>query len=208
MIRLTVRSFAELLYLPAHAQVRVLNEQKYPRREPQVFKVPFYQVAARGIRDYYASDGDPRQLAAARARAAQLRPPQRRSSNERAIRSFERGSQADREIHPTPTPTYRARLARDIELRVRFDLEGLEANTPRRILYNFKSIQLDPDVAKSTLHISYWVLSESGLQFPIRTLQYIDLLTDDSYSVSRQSQRTLRIMEENARIITTLWPTL
>ena len=208
MIRLTVRSFAELLHLPAHAQVRILNEQKYPRREPQVFKVPFYQVAVTGIRNFYDSDCDPRQLAAARARAALLRPAQKRTSNERALRSFERSSQADRVIRPTPTPTYRARLNREIELRVRFDIEGLEDDTPHRILYNLRNVQVDAEVAASTLHISYWVLGENGLVVPIRTLELVDLLTDDTYSVSRQSQRTLRLMEENARIIGTLWPSL
>jgi hypothetical protein len=208
MIRLTVRSFAELLHLPAHAQVRILNEQKYPRREPQVFKVPFYQVAVTGIRDYYISEGDPRRLAAAKLKAGHLRPPQKRTSNERAIRAFERGSQSRRRILPTPSHTYRAQLPRDIELRVRFDIEGIENGRPQHILYNLRNVPVDPDVAATALHIAYWVLGENAVVAPIRTLQFVDLLTDDTYSVSRQSQRTLRLMQENAQIIEALWATL
>ena len=49
--RITVRAFAELLNLPAYEQVRILHDQKYPRRQPQVFRVPFYQPALHGIRE-------------------------------------------------------------------------------------------------------------------------------------------------------------
>jgi len=208
MIRLTVRAFAELLHLPAHAQVRILYEQKYPRREPQVFKVPFYQVALRGIRDFYASGGDRRQLAEARARAAQLRPPPKRSNNQRALRAFENSNQVARPIIPSPGGTYRALPIRGVELRIRFGLEGEEGDRPRRMLYNLRQAPIDPEVALSTLRVAYWVLAENGLALPMRALEYVDLYDGRVHSVSRQSQRTLRLMMENARIIVTLWPTI
>jgi hypothetical protein len=45
MPELTVRSFAELVHLPAYEQSRILYEQKYPRQAPQTFKSPYYAVA-------------------------------------------------------------------------------------------------------------------------------------------------------------------
>ena len=36
---------AEMLELPAHAQARILREQKYPKQAPQVFRTPYYQPA-------------------------------------------------------------------------------------------------------------------------------------------------------------------
>ena len=41
MPRISVRSFAEMLSLPAYEQLRVLYEQKYPKKEPQTFKIPY-----------------------------------------------------------------------------------------------------------------------------------------------------------------------
>lgn len=45
MPSLSVRAMAEMLELPAHAQARILREQKYPKQAPQVFRTPYYQPA-------------------------------------------------------------------------------------------------------------------------------------------------------------------
>jgi hypothetical protein len=208
MISLTVRAFAELIHLPAYAQVRILNEQKYPSREPQIFRIPFYQVALRGIRAYYRTGGDRQQITTARATAAQLNPRPKRVHNERALRAFENSPQFIRSLRPTTLATLFARPISGVELRLQFDVAAEEGGHPRRIFYNFRADPLDPDVAKSTVHIAHWVIAQNALSMPIRGIEYVDLATGNVYSASRQSQRALRLMEENARIIATLWPSI
>jgi hypothetical protein len=52
------------------------------------------------------------------------------------------------------------------------------------------------------------VIAENALSMPIRAIEYVDLAAGHVFTVSRQSQRTLRLMQENARIIATLWPSI
>ena len=189
MPSLSVRSFAELLHLPAYEQERILYEQKYPAREPQKFKVPYYLHALKGIRDYYAAANDPRALATARARVNALNAQARRRQNIRVLNGFQRSREARRRLVPSPL----SRLAADphpgVELRLMFDIEAAEHSNQRRIFYNLRNAPIEGEVATSAL-------------------QYIDLKNGRVYVISRQSQRTLRQMRANARIIATLWPTI
>src|SRR5262245_14087602 len=118
---LSVRSFAELIRLPAYEQLRVLHDQKFPRAEPKSFKVPFYQTAMKGIRDYYRSGNNPTALAAARLAARVLGLQSRRDHNIRVIDKFEKSAQAKRKLQLKPSPVHSAAIE-GVRVRLRFDL--------------------------------------------------------------------------------------
>lgn len=94
---LTVRSFAEMLSLPAYAQARILTEQKYPKQAPQVFRTPYYQYAMTGIRSYYKAGNDPAQLALAASKIEALKEA-RRDHNLRILNSFKASELSGRKI--------------------------------------------------------------------------------------------------------------
>lgn len=208
MVSLSVRAFAELLHLPAYEQLRILYEQKYPKQQPQVFKVPYYLVALSGIRQYYRLRNDRHALAEARTRATGLALKPRQSSNLRVISAFEASSQARRALRPNPLEALRAQPYAGVELKLQFDLQAEEQGRPVRIFYNPRGAPIEPDVARNTLQIAHWVLDENEMGLPFRSLEYVDLVGNRVYAISRQSQRTIRLMRSNARIIATLWPTL
>lgn len=208
MIRLTVRAFSELLQLPAYAQSRILYEQKYPRRQPQAFKIPYYQTALGGIRDYYRTGRDASALTRARNKASVLSQDARRIHNVRVIDAFEGGAQFNRNLQLLSMPTYIAEPVPGLELRLRFDAEALERNRKARIFYNLRNTELDDRTARATLQIAQWVLEENGQGDSIRSLDYVDFMNGSVHSVSRQSQRTIRLMEANSEIIMAIWPTI
>jgi hypothetical protein len=208
MPSLTVRSFAELLHLPAYAHVRILTEQKYPRTQPQTFMVPFYQPSLSSIRAYYRHANDVRILADARTRVRHLENLARRLNNERVLTAFSRGRQARRRLEPISLPTFHAAILPDVDLRVSFDVVATENGRRVYILYNTRSSVLDEALASTTLRLAHWVLAENGTTAPFACLQYVDLFSGASHSVLRQSQRLLSNSRATARVISALWPTI
>ena len=95
-----------------------------------------------------------------------------------------------------------------VELRLHFDIEAIEKGSPRHIFYNFRDVAIDAATAATTLQIAYWVLEENAVAPPFKGLQYVDLKTAKVHSIARQSQKALRLMKANAKIIQTLWPTI
>lgn len=49
----TVKAFAELMNVPVYSQLSIIGQQKYPRRTPAIFQVPYYAETVRAIRRYY-----------------------------------------------------------------------------------------------------------------------------------------------------------
>jgi len=208
MPRLSVRAFAEMLVLPAYQQVRILHEQKYPRQQPQSFKIPYYQPALRGIRDYYRSGNSRAELAEARATARALALSSRARHNLRVIDAFARSREARRLLSIQPQPDLIVQAAANLELRLQFDVYGLEGDNPKRLFYNFRSVAIDQDIAKKTLEVAHWILQQNATPVPYDALEYIDLESGDVYRINRTTARTAQLIAANARIISTLWPTI
>jgi hypothetical protein len=203
---LSVRAFAELLRLPAVQQVRILNDQKYPNSEPQSFRVPYYQPALKGIRDYYRGGGVAA-LDAARAAAMELAPPARREHNLRVIDQFAGGPQAQRTLAPITSPKLSTSVS-GVTIRLQFDLVAMEGNVTRYILYNLRNEPVEAEIARSTLEIAHWAMQREDLQVPPQSLEHVEIATGIGRSGRPVRQRTIQNVEQNANLIHTLWPTI
>ena len=134
MPALTLRAMAELMTQPAYQYLRVVQGQKYPRAEPQVYKIPYYAKALHGIRRYYRSGNDRGVLAAAR-RTIELSVSQKakRDHNLRVLRSFARGRQSRRVLRLLP----KQRLiwsSAGVHIKLNFDVAACEGTREVRLL--------------------------------------------------------------------------
>lgn len=204
---LSVRAFAELLRLPAYEQVRVLNDQKYPASEPQSFKIPYYQPALKGIRDYYRTSNDPAALGAARAVAKTAKLEARRKHNLRVIAQFEKSVQAKRKLVPKAGADHSLVLS-GVLVRLRFDLVAEEGKSLRHILYDPRDTPVDDETARSTLELAAHVLQSSGSPVLPKQLEYVAISSGHSRTITTVRARTMQRIQANAKLIKTLWPTI
>jgi hypothetical protein len=207
MPRLTTRAMAELLRLPAYAQIRILTEQKYPRQGPQAFRTPFYSPALAGIRDFYRLDNDGRALARARQAIAQLRLPSRRLNNDRVLDAFEASDQYTRVLEPQPRRGLAATIG-DVEIRLSLDLQATQDDEPLMLYYNCRAAAVDADTARTTLEIAKWVLDENGVPVPRSALEYVDFSGRRVFRLTRPRGATVRQLRATARVIEALWGTI
>lgn len=196
-----------MLNLPGVYQLRVLHDQKYPKDAPQSFRVPYYQPAMTGIRSYYRSGGSSEALESARVGAASLRPPTKRDQNLRVISQFELSRQAKRQLVPLPMERH-SHTVSGVDLRLRFDLIASEEGATKYILYNFKNVTVDSEMARTTLEIAYWLMQQVGSVVPVKSLELVEISTGAFHSISSVRRTTLRHVEANARLIQALWPTV
>jgi len=207
MPSLTIRSFAELLNLPAHAQVRILSEQKYPKQGSQSFKTPYYQQALRGIRSFYKAGRNSEQLALAAARIEAFTQESKRDNNLRIINSFKQSDLSKRNLQIGSVKRL-AITAQDVVLRFSPDLSGDESGTERFILLHCRALPLDPELARTTLELVHWGLECGGEEASTKQLEYVDLFTGKTHSIGKRRISTITAAKQNLKIIQTLWPTL
>lgn len=207
MPSLTVRAMAEMLRLPAYEQVRILAEQKHPKQAPQIFRTPYYQPAVAGIRAFYAEGNDVKQLTAARAKALNASQQSRRENVLRVIDKFEASAGAKRSLVIAKNGKYTA-IVGDVELRLSPDIQALDGDKPVFIYYNCRATGLDEEAAKSTLEIAHWVLEANGLDVKPVQVEYLDLATGVLHRVKKRRPTTVKALKSNAKIISTLWPSL
>lgn len=204
MPRLTVRAMAELIQLPGFEQVRILNEQKFPKQQPQKFMTPFYAPATKAIRDFYRCDRDPQVLMAAKQDVGHLKMKARRENNLRVIASFESGEQAKRLILPGANPRVEAAMG-SMQLKLGADLRGAEKNVPRVTFYNCRAVGIEPETARLTLDIALWVLHEGGSPVPASAVEYVDLFSGNVHKVAKISPHTTKLLKKNVKVIDALW---
>jgi len=198
---------AEMIGLPAYQQIRILAEQKYPARNPQSFRVPYYQFALRGIRHYYRDGNDADNLAAARRNAGLLGNKTRAEHNLRVLNRFERSPQARRRLRLQSNPSLAHSIA-GVELRLGADLRASERDARKCVYYNCRNVEIDPEVARLALEVAYVVMDENGQTPEARELEYVDLQKGEVHQTRAPRTRTLALLRENARVISTLWPTV
>lgn len=207
MPSLTVRSFAELLNLPAHAQARILTEQKYPKQGPQSFKTPYYQQAISGIRAYYKAGNDVGQLALAATRIEAFAQESKRDHNLRILHSFKQSELPSRKLQVAKTQhvTFKSQ---DVDLRFSPDLSGLENGAERYLLLHYRAQPLHQDLARTTLELAHWALEGAGSAVRPKQIEYVDLFTGVVHTIGKRRASTITAAEQNLKIIKTLWPTL
>lgn len=205
---LTVRSMAELCRLPVAQKVKILHEQKYPKKEPQIFRTPYYIVPLAGIRKFYRSGNDSEALRQARSRINSISNTTRRTNNERVLDQFERdATQLGRHLQPQTNKRYTVDVSM-VHLKLSTDLNAIEGKRPRFIYYNCKRMALGGIFAEDTLAIAHWLLRQNQLDVPADALEYIDLFAGKVYRLRDPRPAISRTLLENARIIEELWPTV
>jgi hypothetical protein len=207
MPSLTVRSMAELLRLPAYQQQRILAEQKYPKQQPQSFRTPYYQPALTAFREYYRRNNDAAALDAAVGGLQKIKVDSRRANNLRVIESFKDSLIAKRSLIPTSNRRYDFGLG-DVILKLSTDMQASQGDEDRFIYFNCRNAPIDAETARLTLEIASLVLEANNIEFAISDIEFIDLKAGKLHKVSKRRSATTKLVNANAKIIATLWPTL
>lgn len=206
MPKLTVRAFAEMMVLPAYEQERILFEQKYPRKAPQIYKAPYYAPALGAIRRYYRGGNDTFILDECRRHIQETaKPLSKCQHNLRVIDAFNAGPQAVRQMTLRTLRDYTLGVG-SVELRLNFDLIADEAAKRRLLFYNVRNAELDSDVARLTLELAQIVLRENGQTIPAASLEFVDLFSQTMVTGRRLRTTTEEKVIRNASIIERLWP--
>lgn len=209
MPTLSTRSFAEMLNLPAYEQSRILHEQKYPKANSGLFKMPYYATALAGIRRYHKGGNDKDAIKNALDIAAVLKGPGKAPHNARVLNQYLNSSMAGRTFNNISlTINVSGKPKADVELRLKFDFEGDEKSKRKFVFFNCRDAALEPQVVTDTITIAHWILAENGILVDIKNIEYHDLKTGMLSSISRPSVKTIKRMRENAKIISSLWPTI
>jgi len=185
--------------------MRLLHDQKYPKQEPQVFKQPYYAPPIKGIKEFLERGAQG--LIDARAQLQGIKVSSRRMHCMRVLESFVQSEHADRGLKPIAIQRLYAHV-RGLELRLSPDLVALEGNEERYIYFNASAKQYDPETARLTLEFAYWLLRENGVEVKPRQVEFIDLFSNVLYPGRAPRKSTLRDLDENARLIESLWPTI
>jgi hypothetical protein len=207
---LTVRAFAVLLESPLYEYERVLLDQKYPKREPTSYRIPYYSPAMAGIRRYFRSNRQfsAVQQAIADIAASSMKPAHRIDNNVRALRSFAQ-YRAHRRRGLTVQPIDRLETnMQGVNLRFTPDLPATEGQDQRFVIYNFRSAPIPDEVARATLELAHWVLERNGIVVPARALEYVDLFVRRTYRTQHVRNVTIRRARQCARVVAQMWPTL
>lgn len=203
--RLSVPTAARFLRLPAVDQWHILHEQKYPKKAPHVFKQQFYGVARTGIRQLI--DQGMAGLIQARAAAEGIPKLPRREHTLRVLESFASSDHMSRGLRVAVNKQYQHNVG-GLELRLSPDLFAFEGDEERFIYFNFKAKQYDPEAAKMTLEIAHWLLEQVGVEVAPQQIEFIDLFTGVLYKINRRRGKTIKLLNDNAKLIQRMWPAI
>lgn len=196
-----------MLNLPAHAQARILTEQKHPKEGASAFRTPFYQQSLAGIRAFYREGNDFSTVDAALLKATGIEKEARREHNLRVLTSFKKSQLAQRALAFGKSEKIVSQIS-NIELKLSPDLQLKDGNNSKIIFLNLRAMPLDAELAKVTLEIARWILEKDNIYYPANSIEYVDLYNDKTYEIKKIRNSTIKAMNENFKIIETLWPTL
>ena len=207
MPSLSTRSYAELINLPAYEQIRILHEQKYPKANDGLFKMPYYSTALSGIRQFYKGGNDKSALKDALDKAAVLKGPGKSTHNSRVLNLFINSSASSRSLTNlklTINLTYD--LGSDVSIRLKFDVEGDERGRRKYIFFNCRDAPLEPQIATDALSIACWILQKNGVKLRQGDVEFYDLKSGAHLTISKTSQKSITKMKNNVQVIASLWP--
>lgn len=204
---LTVRAFAEMLELPLYEQVRILEEQKYPRRKPTPYRVVYYQPALAALRDFYTSGGQLQVLQQAiNAIQGSTMTYAKKKNNIRVIQSFQQSSQVRRQLAIRPRRRTEVGF-HGVTLKYIPDLVGHDGVREKHVFYNVRQAPVTSGIVKTTLEITQLVLIRGGVKVALNDVEFVDLANRGRvHRITRTRKRTLKRASQNARAIGHLWP--
>tara|TARA_R110002072_G_scaffold71776_4_gene171975 strand:+ start:1270 stop:1893 length:624 start_codon:yes stop_codon:yes gene_type:complete len=207
MPKISVKSAAELLRVPAYSQVRILTEQKYPKSGQQVFRTPYYATALSGIRAYFKSGKSKSSLFEAKSKIQSLSQESRRENNFRVLKAFEKSAFSKMPFQLAKSPKIYASLG-SVELKLSPDLRLVDNKQSIVVYVNCRTHPIDEEIARYTLEIAHWVLEQNRQQLPLRNFIYLDLAKNIEISFKKRRAKTMDALQQNAKVIDALWPTL
>lgn len=208
MPEVTVKSFSELIHTPLYGQLRILNEQKYPRQAPGFFKIQYYRPALTMIRRYYNSGNNPTILPSNPNQITGAGSQEhKRENNFRAIKSFRNGSQAIRKLTLYKLETWELALS-NIIIRCTPDLYFDENGKEGISLLDCREQQPELEIIHTTVELFHRALVVNGVQIPIRRIEYIHLCSDTVYFWKSPRQKTINRASQTAEAIETLWDSI
>jgi len=198
---------AEMIALPAHAQLGVLERQKYPKEGASQFMRPYYAPAMDAIRKSYRSSNPIAEIEAAITAAQSLGSKSRRVNLDRALHAFAETDQVDRKLQVHKKSKAEAALG-SVELRASPDIEAFDGKREVVIYYNFKILPYDSEAAKRVMEIACWLYAESGLAMSPAQFELIDLASGILYRGKSVRQATIKQMQKTATVIESIWDSI
>jgi hypothetical protein len=203
--RMSVKSAAKFFELKGVEQYKLLHDQKFPRQAPQVFKRPYYGPPMRGIRAHF--EGNPAGILEARSRIESIANEIRRQHCHRALDQFLESDLAKRHLSLLSNKRY-THMLNSVEFRLSPELFAMEGDELRIIYLNVNAAKQDSEQAKKTLEIASWLLEREGVKIKPRQIEFFDLAAGVWHRISKPRAKTLKDLEENAKLMARMWPTI
>lgn len=204
----TVKAFSELIHTPLYGQLRILNEQKYPRQAPGVFKIQYYRPALAAIRRYYRHGNNLAYLPlAAHLITGVGSLDHQRDNNFRAINAFRAGSHRNRQLSIQDSPTWELTVS-NVTVRCTPDLFVTENDNQGIILFDCREQPPETEIIRTTVELFHRTLGQNGIEMPMRRVEYIHLVSDTLHRWNSPRQTTINRAHLTAAAIQTLWDSI
>ncbi|HYF76776.1 MAG TPA: hypothetical protein VD973_06580 [Symbiobacteriaceae bacterium] len=214
MPRLTVEAFAEMINMPGYSQLRVLIDQKYPKKAPAVFRTPYYHDAMVAIREFYRHGNQVEVLSAAiiglQDELAITKIPQtaaRLNRNIVVLQAFRDSALKDWPIKLQPSRKHTLTIG-GVEIRFSPDITGLDGENTCYLLLNPRSGDASEETARMTLELAHHLLHQNAVHCRVQDLAYVNLLSSSVVRISSVRKRTLQRAADTASIVKRLWDTI
>jgi len=208
MPEVTVKAFSELIHTPLYGQLRILNEQKYPRQAPGFFKIQYYRPALSAIRRYFRGGNNQAFLPATAQQITGVgKQEHQRDNNYRAITSFRRGLQKNRSLLVSDSQTWEVTLA-NIVVRCTPDLHFIEDGHQGVILFDCREQQTEVEIVRTTVELFHHTLASNGVDIQMRRVEYVHLDSDTVHHWNTPRQSTINRANQTAAAIQTLWDSI
>lgn len=202
--RLTAEAFAELIAAPAYEHVKIIHEQKYPRRAPASYQVPFYSTALFAIRKYYRSNNDVSVLTDAIIKL-QLQPQTvRTKSNIRVLEVFRDGAISKWPL-TLASASWKSTRFGSVEVRFAPDLYSREDDKQRFLIVNPRRQDAEDNIARMTLELGYLILSRNHIRCSISDFEYVNVMSGKIVKLSRMRKSTIDHAEATALMVDAIW---
>jgi len=208
MPRVTAKSMAEMMSLPGHAQVGLLVGQKYPKKAPSSFQVPYYAPAVKAFRDVYRKGEAKDVVAQALASAEAQGNVHRRRNLERAIKAFAQSKSAQRKLFSVAVPRLEAALGA-VGIKASPDLQAVDEKGNQVVIYyHCGTLAFDVEAAKRLLEIAHWIYAQNDQELAPRQFEMLDLSSGTLHQIKKVRPSTIKDMKTTAKLIESVWENL
>lgn len=205
---LTARAVADFLRASPARQRSILYSQKYPKKDAQKHRTPYYSTPLTAIRNYYRGQHDLSALSAVRNKIQSMGNATKRENNERVLRQFQANeAQIRRHLDVGTNHRFGSNVA-TVLVKLSTDVQALERDSSRFIYYHCKGEALAGTLAETTLAVAAWVLEQNDVEAKPGSIEYIDLFTGKVYRLSRRPSHMPHVLTNAAHVIESIWPDL